>query len=114
MNIRRMFARFLAILGLLVLANTAAGAPPQEKKAPEYLALTGTISQNGAAILVSDGQKLYSILNAGALSHLDGQLVTLKARLLPAKNQLYVTLVRAISAPSHTNLAKLDDAAFRR
>ena len=92
------------------LAQSSASAKPP---ASDHLLLSGTVSQRGALLLCSADQKLYHVLNSELLRHLEGQLVTLKARYLPGKDQLYVIAVRADSAP-RDNSFHLDDAAFRR
>jgi hypothetical protein len=100
----------LIILASPVLAQNSAGKPA----AKDHLILSGTVSEKGALLLSSADQKLYHVLNFELLRHLEGQLVTLKARYLPEKDQLYVIAVRAESAPRQSNSFHLDDAAFRR
>ena len=90
--------------------NSAAAKPP----AKDHLLLSGTVSEKGALLLCSANQKLYHVLNSELLRHLEGQLVTLKARYLPGNDQLYVIAVRADSAARDMPFFHLDDAAFRR
>jgi hypothetical protein len=71
------------------------------------------MTERGALLLCSADQKLYHVLNSEQPRHLEGQLVTLKARYLPGKDRLYVIAVRADSAP-RDNSFHLDDATFRR
>ena len=115
MAIRRVLFSALCFVALIVSAapalaqNSASAKPP----ASDHLLLSGTVSQKGALLLCSADQKLYHVLNSELLRHLEGQLVTLKARYLPEKDQLYVIAVRADSAPRDYSF-HLDDAAFRR
>jgi hypothetical protein len=117
MNIRRAISTSLLLLGFVAFAAPALSAPPQNASAnpaPSLLTLPGTVSKQGSLLLCSADQKLYHILNSETLSHLEGQVVVLKARLIPQNGQLYVTAVRALSLSTPTSTAKLDDAAFRR
>lgn len=124
MTLRRIVSlALLAAAGILILSRPALGAPPQntsgqsgaKRKKALTLQLTGTVSEKGALLMSAADQKIYHVLNSETLKHLEGQLVTLKARLLPEKGQLYVTAVRANSAPAPSDvMARLDDAAFRR
>ncbi len=107
----------LILIGLLVLPMTAHGAPPQTVASPasskqQLLTLTGKVTKKGALLLCTADQKLYQVLNSETLLHLEGEYVTLKARFLPEKGQLYVTAVRASTSPEDS--IKHDDAAFRR
>jgi len=90
--------------------NSGAAKPP----AKDQLLLSGTVSEKGALLIGSANQKLYHVLNSELLRHLEGQLVTLKARYLPGNDQLYVIAVRADSASRDKSFFHLDDAAFRR
>ena len=90
--------------------NSAAAKPP----AKDHLLLSGTVSEKGALLLCSANQKLYHVLNSELLRHLEGQLVTLKARYLPGNDQLYVIAVRADSAAHDKSFFHPGDAAFRR
>ena len=90
--------------------NSAAAKPP----AKDHLLLSGTVSEKGALLLCSANQKLYHVLNSELLRHLEGQLVTVKARYLPGKDQLYVFAVRADSAAHDKSFFHPGDAAFRR
>jgi hypothetical protein len=117
MNLRRRtISTSLLLLGFVALAAPALSAPPPQKASapPSLLTLSGTVSKQGALLLCSADQKLYHILNSETLSHLEGQVVLLKARFIPQKGQLYVTAVRALSLSAPTDTAKLDDSAFRR
>lgn len=119
MNLRRRtISTSLLLLGFVALAAPALSVPPPQKAAarptPSLLTLSGTVSKQGAFLLCSADQKLYHILNSEALSHLEGEVVLLKARFIPQKNQLYVTAVRALSLSAPGETAKLDDSAFRR
>jgi hypothetical protein len=115
MATRRLLFSALCFVALVLWAapapaqDSAAAKPP----ATDQLLLSGTVSEKGALLLCSANQKLYHVLNSELLRHLEGQLVTLKARYLPGKDQLYVIAVRADSA-SHDKSFHLDDAAFRR
>lgn len=115
---RRFLFSALYFVALLIFASPALAAPAQNSAAKppakDHLILSGTVSEKGAALLSSADQKLYHVLNSELLRHLEGQLVTLKARYLPGKDQLYVIAVRAESAPSKGDSFHLDDAAFRR
>jgi hypothetical protein len=68
--------------------------PPDKTSAKGSFTLTGTVAEKGALLLSTAGQKMYRVWNSGMLKPLDGQLVTLKAGVLPEKRQLYVTAVR--------------------
>jgi hypothetical protein len=118
MNIRRVISTFFLLLGFVALAAPALSAPPQQNTSahstPSLLTLSGTVSKQGALLLCSADQKLYHILNSETLSHLEGQVVLLKARFIQQKDQLYVTATRALSLSAPSDTAKLDDAAFRR
>lgn len=113
----RIFSFMVLLVVFLLAPLMALGAPPQDSsgKTPSQraLILTGMVSQKGAVLLSSADQKLYRILNAETMKHLEGQLVTLKARLLPEKGQLYVEAVRAQS-PAPDETFRPGDAAFRR
>jgi len=101
----------------LLLPVLSLGTPPQnaatKPSAQQTLILTGKVSEKGAMVISSTDQKLYRVLNSETLKHLEGQLVTLKARLLPEKSQLYVEAVRAES-PAPDDAFRPSDAAFRR
>ena len=118
MNIRRAISTFLLLLGFVAFAAPALSAPPPQNTvahpSSSLLTVSGTVSKQGALLLCSADQKLYHILNSEALSHLEGQVVMLKARLIPQNGQLYVTAVRALSVSAPASTGKLDDAAFRR
>jgi len=118
MNIRRAISTSLLLVGFVALAAPALSTPPPQNAsahpAPFMLTLSGTVSKQGSLLLCSADQKLYHILNSETLSHLEGQVVLLKARFIPQKDQLYVTAVRALSLSAPSDTAKLDDAAFRR
>jgi hypothetical protein len=118
MALGRIFPLGLVSTALLFLPSLASSVPQQQKPSAqttdkhETLTLTGTVSEKGALLSCAD-QKLYHILNAETLKHLEGQLVTLKARFLAEKGQLYVTAVRA-EATGLPVAFHLEDAAFRR
>jgi len=117
MAIRRIFSLALVSTALLLLPSPGFSAPQQQnssgKTSEKQLTLTGMVSEKGALLLCAADQKLYHVLNAETLKHLEGQLVTLKARFLEEKGQLYVTAVRAESTVLPVTF-HLDDAAFRR
>lgn len=108
----------LILFGLVDFPAPAPGSPaPQTSHAQasnksELLIISGKVSNRGTALLCSADQKLYRIPNSETLRHLEGQYVTLKARFLPERGQLYVTAIRSGASPDDT--PKLDDAAFRR
>jgi len=116
MATRRFLFSALCSVALLMWAapalaqNSAAAKPP----AKDHLLLSGTVSEKGALLLCSANQKLYHVLNSELLRHLEGQLVTVKARYLPGKDQLYVFAVRADSAAHDKSFFHPGDAAFRR
>ncbi len=108
----------LILSGLLVMPVGAHGTPPPQTSATPastkqaLLTLSGKVTKQGAVLLCSADQKPYHVLNSEMLRHLEGEYVTLKARFLPEKGQLYVTAVRASTLPEDS--VKHDDAAFRR
>jgi len=112
----RILSFAVLLVAFLLVPGTALDVPPQNasntSSAQRPLVLTGTVSQKGP-LLTSADQRLYRILNSETLKHLEGQLVTLKARVLPEKDQLYVEAVRAQS-PAPNETFHLSDAAFRR
>ena len=117
MALGRIFSLALVSTALLFLPSLASSVPQQKPSAQttdrqQTLTLTGTVSEKGALLSCAD-QKLYHILNAETLKHLEGQLVTLKARFLAEKGQLYVTAVRAEATVVPVSF-HLEDAAFRR
>jgi hypothetical protein len=116
MSIRRAISTSLLLLGFVALAAPALPAPQNASAhpAPTLITLSGTVSKQGSLLLCSADQKLYHILNSETLSHLEGQVVLLKARFIPQNGQLYVTAIRALSLSAPSDTAKLDDAAFRR
>ena len=114
---RRFVSLAVLLVVFLLIPGLALSTPPQKTSskpsARASLTLTGTVSEKGAVLLSSVDQKLYRVLNSETLKHLEGQLVTLKARILSENGKLYVEAVRAEShAPNDT--FRLGDAAFRR
>jgi hypothetical protein len=107
----------LLLAAFLLIPGLAFSAPPQnpsgKASARQTLTLTGTVTEKGALLRASADQKLYRVLNSETLRHLEGQLVTLKARILPEKGLLYVEAVRAESSAPN-DAFRLSDAAFRR
>ena len=101
-----------AALVLWAAPALAQNSPVAKPPAKDQLLLSGTVSEKGASLICS--QKLYHVLNSELLRHLEGQLVTLKARYLPVNDQLYVIAVRADSPARDKSFFHLDDAAFRR
>lgn len=117
MALRRFLISGLCLAISMVLAAPAFAGPQDSAAKPakkDNLVLSGTVSGKGALLLCTANQKLYHVLNSELLRHLEGQLVTLKARYLTEKDQLYVIAVRADSAPRPSDTIHLDDAAFRR
>jgi len=94
---RHILSLVLFPAALLLVPGLMLRVPPQdsssEPSANEPLKLTGTVSKKGARLLSAAGRKIYHVRNSDALRHLEGQQVTLKARSLPEKGQLYVTAV---------------------
>ena len=92
------FSLALSPAALLLVPGLMIGVPPQEPtteaSTKETHTLTGKVSEKGALLLSPADQKFYHVLNSETLQHLEGQLVTLTARFLPEKGQLYVTAVR--------------------
>jgi len=118
MCIRNIFSLALSPVALLLVPGLMIGVPPQDPSnkpsTKETLTLTGTVSEKGALLLAAVDQKIYRVLNSETLKHLEGQVVTLKARFLPEKGQLYVTAVRGEAPAPSTSTFRPDDAAFRR
>jgi hypothetical protein len=120
MNTRRALSVSVFAFGFIVFPATSLSAPQNnssaEPQAPakQTFTLSGKVSEKGALLICEKDKKTYRVLNSDTLRHLEGEYVTLKARYLPAKGQLYITAVRSLSAATPAQFPKWDDAAFRR
>lgn len=105
-------AALLLVPGL-VLAVPAQD-PPSKASAKKTVPLSGMVSERGSALICAADQKTFHILNSETLKHLEGQLVTLKARFLAEKGQWYVAAVRVESNAPPSGVPRMEDASFRR
>ena len=120
MNTRRAFSVSVFAFGFIVFPVASLSAPQNNSSAEPHaatkqtLTLSGKVSEKGALLICELDKKTYRVLNSETLRHLAGEYVTLKARYLPEKGQLYITAVRSLSAAIPAEFPKWDDAAFRR
>jgi hypothetical protein len=114
MSLRRIFSVTLLLAALLRVPVLCRAQDAPGKPAGTQITLRGIVAEKGVVLHAETDQKIYRVLNSETLKHLEGQLVTLRARYLGEQGQLYVIAVRAEAAPIPNTTFHLDDAAFRR